>query len=90
MFWTCLETVMTVDTIPHPGKNYNYASETLSPYSKIKTSFQCPPDLELKTITKFAKIIAKFQNDYKISLQTKPKHERGEEEGQRQLGESQG
>ena len=47
MFWTCLETVMTVDTIPHPGKNYNYASETLSPYSKIKTSFQCPPDLQL-------------------------------------------
>ena len=22
MFWTCLETVMTVDTILHPGKNY--------------------------------------------------------------------
>ena len=22
MFWTCLETVMTVDTIPPPGQNY--------------------------------------------------------------------
>ena len=22
MFWTCLETAMTVDTIPHLGKNY--------------------------------------------------------------------
>ena len=31
-----------------------------------------------------------MHNHYEISLQTKPKHERGEEEGQRQLGESQG
>ena len=35
-------------------------------------------------------ISANLHNNYEISLQTKPKYERGEEEGQRQLGESQG
>ena len=31
-----------------------------------------------------------MHNHYEISFQTEPKHERGEEERQRQLGESQG